>query len=191
MKNAAKQPSPLGGQTTRHVSTPTAAAPRLPFPPTEPPMWLRMKLARFGANEILSHFGMRTPSVDPFAIARGMGVEVHMVHNPGWAGAVQSDNTGATAWINAGDHPVRRRFTLAHELGHLMLHPTGVMFRDETFAGSPQEAQANNFAADLLMPLWMVQPIAEHVRYDVERLIDIFGVSRQAMQIRLERFGIR
>ena len=191
MKNAAKQPGAMGVETTRHATAPTGAAPRLPFPPAEAPMWLRMKLARFGANEILGHFGMRTPSVDPFAIARGMGVEVHMVSKPGWAGAVQSDNTSAAVWISAEDHPVRRRFTLAHELGHLMLHPTGVLFRDVTFAGTPQETQANNFAADLLMPLWMVQPIADHVGHDIERLIDIFGVSRQAMQIRLERFGIR
>ena len=57
----------------------------------------------------------------------------------------------------------RRRFTIAHELGHFLLHrhlapDGGFRCRPEDLATwdherSPQEAQANRFAARLLMPL--------------------------------------
>lgn len=149
------------------------------------PFWLRFKRNCTRADDLISYFGLRVPPVDPYEIARLIGLEVQEVPSPGWAGALQSDTTRAVAWLDKGEHPIRRRFTLAHEIGHLFLHATGETFRDVSFAGSIQERQANHFAVELLLPFWMLQPIADEIGHDVERLCDIFGVSLQAMRNRL------
>lgn len=141
------------------------------------------------AKQLLDVFGVKGPPVDVRRIADELGVLVHVVSNPGWAGAVKSAGERADVWLCAEDAPVRQRFTLAHELGHLFLHP-GLEFRDTTFAGGPKEVEANRFAADLLMPIWMVAAQAERLGYSVTRLSSIFGVSAQAMQIRLTKLGV-
>lgn len=124
------------------------------------------------------------------AIARGLDVHVHYVRKHGWSGAVKSDGDTAHIWINAAEHPTRQRFTLAHELGHLLLHPTGQMeFRDFNFRG-PKETEANKFAAALLMPLDMLEPLAVLPWHDRDTLAPVFQVSPRAMQIQLiDLFG--
>ena len=65
--------------------------------------------------------------------------------------------------VNSLHAPVRQRFTIAHELGHAVLHAREgihldqafrLRFRDQTSAMAidPEEIDANSFAAELLMP---------------------------------------
>ncbi|RWM02076.1 MAG: ImmA/IrrE family metallo-endopeptidase [Mesorhizobium sp.] len=58
----------------------------------------------------------------------------------------------AKAWAGDG----RARFTVAHEIGHLFLHTGRPMARASSRANIPKfrlsEPQANQFAAELLMP---------------------------------------
>ncbi|MGB0679804.1 MAG: ImmA/IrrE family metallo-endopeptidase [Polyangiales bacterium] len=119
-----------------------------------------------------------------------MGIELHMVTHPGWDGAVKSSPERAAIWLDAGKPRVRRRFTLAHELGHLMLHPLGEEFRDLADPTRPthsyREKQANRFAAELLMPSWMLPPYVEAADGKINVLAQIFQVSTAAMTIRLE-----
>lgn len=157
---------------------------------TREPLWKQLKRQHATAGDLLAHFGFRVPAIDPFAIAEGLKVDVRPIPNPGWAGALQSDDSRAVIWLNESDVKVRQRFTLAHELGHLMLHETGVEFRDQRFWGSPKEVEANAFSADLLMPLAVLYPIAQHLAFDVAKLSRLFEVSPQAMAIRLQKFGV-
>ncbi|MBE3576925.1 MAG: ImmA/IrrE family metallo-endopeptidase [Limnochordales bacterium] len=53
------------------------------------------------------------------------------------------------------------------------------------------EIQANHGAAEALMPAWAVKEVGTSLGYDVARLARKFGVSRKAMEIRLEELGIR
>lgn len=102
--------------------------------------------------------------------------------------------------VNASHSHTRRRFTLAHELGHFVLHRhllgDGI---DEDRAyrskkdgkyrnlniGPIEETEANRFAADLLMPYEHVQAQRKETRDDVRVLADRFGVSPEAMSIRM------
>src|SRR4051812_27441329 len=71
--------------------------------------------------------------------------------------------SGYTIYIRAADNPRRKRFTLAHEVGHYVLHRDLIgdgliddaMYRSKL--GDPYERQANRFAADLLMPAAVVR----------------------------------
>ncbi|MHB1497634.1 MAG: helix-turn-helix domain-containing protein [Acidimicrobiales bacterium] len=98
---------------------------------------------------------------------------------------------GMSQWV--GDHPVillnlvttpdRRRLTLAHELGHLTLHSNDVH--------ENAEEQANEFAAELLMPETAIR--IELRRRDLGTLLDIkreWGVSMQAIFERAYRLRV-
>jgi hypothetical protein len=150
------------------------------------PLWKQLK-QRVAANDLLRMFRVTRPAVPIHDIVRGLGVQLHEVPNPGWSGAVNSNVSTAAIWVRVGDSLARQRFTIAHELGHLLLHEAGAEYRDDTFRGTPKEYQANDFAADLLMPLWMLDPVAASFGRDPGRLAGIFQVSEQAMKIRLGR----
>lgn len=101
--------------------------------------------------------------------------------------------------------PQRMRFTIAHELGHFILHSkTQAIFVDKTpkvfFRNSAsasgevlKEREANAFAAALLMPKLLVIEELKHVEVDavkaVNALAEAFKVSSQAMSFRLSNLG--
>lgn len=103
----------------------------------------------------------------------------------------------------------RQRFTIAHELGHLLLHD-GIEVRvDKHFrvnlrssasskAEDVEEIEANAFAAELLMPRDFLLRDARKLTLDIEdeeqiaALARRYEVSRQAMTFRLMNlFGER
>jgi Zn-dependent peptidase ImmA (M78 family) len=75
---------------------------------------------------------------------------------------------------------VRRRFTIAHEIGHLLL---GHTCTDPDLDNNP-EAEANQFAAELLMPLAFLRADYKKER-DLEKLAAKYIVSKKAMCIHL------
>lgn len=87
----------------------------------------------------------------------------------------------------------RRRFSIAHELGHWELHEESQWFvcssanlRD--YKKSPEEAEANTFAAELLMPACHVRARCEKARPSLElmkSIADEFQVSLTAAGIRM------
>ncbi len=106
-------------------------------------------------------------------------------------------------WVNATESrrsPGRRAFTIAHEIGHWQLHCGPGHEADERFCRSGDvgatsaqlrqspalEREANRFAAALLMPEHLVRSEVRARGVNVLALAAAFGVSGQAMQIRLE-----
>lgn len=98
----------------------------------------------------------------------------------------------------------RYRFTLAHELGHWLLHKemflkTGqaaAMYDEENDEHSI-EWQANFVAKAILMPkglvkkaLYEVQSQGIHPRHQIDYMAALFEVSKEAMSYRLKDFGI-
>jgi Zn-dependent peptidase ImmA (M78 family)/transcriptional regulator with XRE-family HTH domain len=99
---------------------------------------------------------------------------------------------GLSQWV--GDHPVlmfnsamppdRVRLTIAHELGHLVLHSDALGVDDV-------EAQANAFAGEFLMPAEFVKPLLRNAK--PTRLLDLkveYGVSMQALVERAYHLGL-
>jgi Zn-dependent peptidase ImmA (M78 family) len=154
---------------------------------SETPRWKRMRyIGLTRPDDILREFGIRVPPIDVWEIAERMGIKVLNVSQPGWAGAVRSNDNEAFIWVRAEDLETRKRFTVAHELGHLMLHPLGTEYRDnEGFTGGPGEGEANRFAAGLLMPMWMLDSFAMSLGADPRFLAGMFDVSVESMKIRL------
>ena len=95
---------------------------------------------------------------------------------------------------------VRKRFTLAHEIGHHLLSRKitpnkGLFFFDTSKTRhTMMEHACDRFAALLLMPENLVRQYYEELAYNTERRVSImadrFGVSSWALRRRLNELGL-
>ena len=157
--------------------------------------------AEVAAERLLQrHWDFRIP-VDVTAIAERQGVTV--LADAGLAverlsGQVCLEESGPVIRYNPEEPAVRQRFTIAHELGHLVLGHlrTGTCYRDslpnyDLHVTDYRERDANIFAAHLLMPPAAVRAAIDRLKEPrLEALARLFGVSRTAMEIRLKSMGI-
>ncbi|SHN54404.1 ImmA/IrrE family metallo-endopeptidase [Desulfovibrio litoralis] len=151
------------------------------------------------ANEVLEQYWGESIPVNPLAIAQKMGIRLFTreENNSIEGEFFYDDNNIPSIVVNQSlvKSPQRMRFTVAHELGHYcLLHDTrkrdgAANFHLHNY--EIPEVQANNFAAELLMPEEIVKfAIRVYGINTVEELAKYFDVSKIAMQIRLEKLGI-
>ena len=127
------------------------------------------------------------------------------------SGMLYRDGKRTVIGVNSAQANTRQRFTIAHEIGHLRLHRgrpiivdevVRVNFRDSrsSQATDTEEIEANQFAAELLMPRDLVQQEVKRRAskrgltsddWLVEQLARAFDVSPQAMEYRLANLGFR
>lgn len=153
------------------------------------------------ATEILAAHWDGTLPVDVVAIARKMGAQVFSSGHLGkLSGKVELVNGTPHIYCNSAEPTVRRRFTIAHEIGHLALghvSPDRAQHREDPASNfssgalAPIEREANAFAAELLMPANVLEYAVNHERIgDVARLARMFDVSQVAMNYRLQNVGL-
>ena len=129
-------------------------------------------------------------------------------------GMISIENNEPVIWSNPMKTSIKERvrFTLAHELGHFMLHIAPVEdlsivkpIEDETISyyrddnWDKIEMEANNFASQFLMPSAMITEKATKIVTEkpnftkieiIEELSNIFTVSTTAMTYRLKSMGV-
>jgi Zn-dependent peptidase ImmA (M78 family)/DNA-binding XRE family transcriptional regulator len=152
------------------------------------------------AQELVKGSGASEPPIDVKALAEECGVLVlPYKFDDDLSGLVVELDGGAAIGVNEDQARVRQRFTIAHELGHyLMGHHERFhidLGRGESDGTPPgydwmSERAANDFAADLLMPAWMIQRLDNGAR-SASELADLFDVSGLAMGYRLANLGLR
>jgi Zn-dependent peptidase ImmA (M78 family) len=123
-------------------------------------LWIQQgaELAEFA----LTHLGMpnvhETSETFATAIEQAFGIDVRVMElDGGCDGLALSSNGGAKVLLVATtENPTRQRFTMAHELAHLLCgDDQGLHVDENVMAGSrgdASEVRANAFAAALLMP---------------------------------------
>lgn len=111
------------------------------------------------------------------------------------AGYIKVEGDETIIALNKRDPHVRQRFTLAHEIGHRILHLQNVgSFKQielRSMNRTYKEIEADQFAAELLMPKHLV--LSEHIRMPyplASSLAKIFNVSVSAMKRRLDAFRL-
>lgn len=94
---------------------------------------------------------------------------------------VMKDDT-PTIGYNNKQHRHRQRFTVAHELGHLLVGST-VCGNDNVLSGgfSPSEVEANQFAAELLMPRELLKKDLQKGNLRIPELSRKYWVSEEAL----------
>jgi hypothetical protein len=112
------------------------------------------------------------------------------------------DAEAQTIWLDRAEarrSRGRRRFTIAHECGHWVLHVRGsglLVCREEEVesAGDREirrrEAEANAFAQALLMPELLVHRHAQSTGCNLAALAERFDVSIAAIRLRLLKLGL-
>ncbi len=149
-------------------------------------------------GQILARYQTTAP-VDVLGMANELGLNVwSMALPPNISGKIFRDQlnggkTGFSIIVNSEDTSNRQRFTIAHEIAHFILHrpqlERGGSVEDDAMYRSGlstrEEVEANRLAAQILMPMALIQKvIAEGVK-DVPSLAARFQVSQDAMRIRL------
>ena len=156
------------------------------------------------AKTLLRQFGVVGPPVPVERIARALGAEVRFApHRGTLSGALYRDGGRVVIGVNALHPKTRQRFTIAHELGHLLLHQTRSIYIDQAVLRlrdvisetglDPQEVEANAFAAELLMPReWLEKDLQGKEDLEDEEVVALakrYEVSIQALTIRLQSLG--
>lgn len=107
--------------------------------------------------------------------------------------------------VNMNESNKRRRFTVAHELGHFLFDfdPNSIQFynafeHDHNESQAPNEDLANRFAAELLMPATKFKKeyqksfqkhsgSSEQLYETIQELSDIFLVPPKAVEMRIKK----
>lgn len=154
------------------------------------PDYQRVKRAVRG---IIAEFDLTDPPVNPVTIAREKGIRVVFVEFSGDANKISGflDCEETAIYVNKDEYPLRQTFTVAHELGHALLHQEWaasadykILFRDSDYSGTDvYEKEANAFAAHLLVPRFMLDKYWRG--NSVESLSKLFAVSVPMIKNRL------
>ena len=149
----------------------------------------RIGFARNVARKLLADVGVNNPPVLIRDIINHIKKEKDLsIYS--WAfgedtdGIQITEGEKATIGYNQAQHPHRQRFTVAHEIGHLLLGHTGKNFILDLNSKKPEEIEANQFAAELLMPLEMLKKDLQSKK-NAKDIAKEYNVSEEAVWWRL------
>lgn len=154
--------------------------------------------------EIVSRYRRQAGPLDVVGLIRSLGLEYVKVPMPDeCSGRIDRMGDKYVITVNANEGIQRRRFTAAHELAHYLLHRDlledghldrlfGVAAANNPSAPlTPKhEVQANQLAAELLMPAKQIRAAYENGETDARVLAARYQVSPAAMAIRLKNLGL-
>lgn len=152
--------------------------------------------------------------IDVEALAKALKIAVkYEPFDEELSGILVKENERTAIGVNSTHAITRQRFTIAHELGHFVLKHDGNLFVDKTLGSQAFvvrrdgksslgidvfEIQANQFAAELLMPRVSIiaqveKRLERKSRLTSDELISelarVFLVSPKAMEYRLVNVG--
>lgn len=163
------------------------------------------------ANKLLKSVKIRSVPVDVEEIAEFLNIRIFYEDlDEDVSGFLAVECGNATAVINKNQHPNRQRFTIAHEIGHFVLHASSErdknLFIDKKYTVHHRdhksclgtlkaEREANLFASVLLMPKDLIGKLLDESGLDFFDDSETFslskklGVSEQALGFRLARLN--
>lgn len=156
------------------------------------------------AQRVLRHVKVATRPVNVESIAERLGAKVVKVDlDDKLCGMLHKEAGQHIIGVNSSHSVSRQRFTIAHEIGHLVMHDHLIsdlhvdksfserLYRDgRSKTGEDKiEREANRFAAELLMPTELLHEDVSEVLIDLvegpKELAELYEVSEQAMSIKL------
>ena len=145
--------------------------------------------SRDAAWAILLHEQICELPVRVIALCRQIGIEVQYDDTlpDGVDGKASMIGGAPIIFLNPLAAANRKKFTVAHELGHILLGHVGQygpVHRGHAFNGNPKEQAANVFASRLLAPACVLWGCNVQTEQDIMR---ICGISREAAHYRMER----
>ncbi len=153
-----------------------------------------LRVAELQANRLLRAAEVREPAVPDSVVTDLPRVSVERVARIPVSGSVRWSKGLWLIALNRNEPAVRQRFSLAHELKHVLDAPFGeTLYPDWRGLSAHQRTEqvANHFAACLLMPkVWVRRLYFDHGVMSLPRIASRFDVSQAAMRYRLESLGM-
>ena len=160
-------------------------------------MPVRKKFCEAQAGELLRGDGIAEPPVDVDGLAASQFLKV--IRLPNWRHHARALLEHGEIRVNAQEPPHAQRFSIAHEIGHHLLHPDGFVFsshedpESDLYAADPDRAleeEAEYFAGVLLMPRrWLRRDVIQN-RLKTDDLAPRYRVSRDALFVALRQYRL-
>lgn len=153
-----------------------------------------LRIAELQANRLLELFAIAGPTVPSELVTELPRIELRLSHDLPVSGSTHWESGRWVITLNADEPYARRRFSLMHEMKHVLDHTTKRYLYGETLsddrAAEHAERAADHFAACLLMPKrWLKSRWFE----SGQRLVPfarLLEVSPRALSVRLWHLGI-
>jgi Zn-dependent peptidase ImmA (M78 family) len=152
-----------------------------------------LRLSELQANRFRELLGVETPELPDAAITELPRILVVSEMDLPVSGSAHWSNGRWIIAVNALEHPLRQRFSAAHELHHIIVHPLRpfLLVSEQGLPSSVKaERLADYFAANLLMPKRHVKRLWGEGARDAATLAEHFQVSPRAMEVRLSQLGL-
>jgi Zn-dependent peptidase ImmA (M78 family) len=154
------------------------------------------KRSKEEAYKILKENFVSSPPVVIEEIARNYGLNIYGMDfngNNDVSGFIDPEKKAI--YVNKDESETRKAFTIAHELGHWILHPHKLKESPDKYAilfrrpigsdeNDPTEQEANCFAAHILVPKYLLN---DYKSENDNVIADIFGVSAELIGYRKQR----
>lgn len=160
---------------------------------------LNLRIAEQKAAELIERYGIASPEhIRLRDIAYDLGVTVIEGPLKGAAASLVRSGKKATIRVSSEDqYEHHKRFSIAHELGHFILHRGHAMQRvcsDEdmmNWYNTSEETEANFFAGELILPKSLIErrcDVKEVNFTPIKQIANDFRTSLTATAIRFVRF---
>ncbi len=139
------------------------------------------------------------------SLARDLGIQIYETDDfdNSQSGSIVREDGNYIIYVNIRHSPRRKRFTIAHEIGHFLLHKNklekgdveivdtiknvavgvSLLKRADENKNNEEEFEANDFAADLLMPKEEFIKSWNKER-SIEEIAEKFKVSQESVLVR-------
>lgn len=161
------------------------------------------------ALELLENKNLLEAPIDIEALVRSLDIDLSFEElEDEVSGFLFTKNFKQAIVVNSRHHENRKRFSIAHELGHSILHDknrelyldskqTSYFFRDKNSSTGVNdiEIEANEFAAQILMPQKLIDQLIKKYNLsmtdddDLSLLAKKLKVSEQALTFRLAKLN--
>jgi len=155
-------------------------------------------IVRAKAREFLKKNQVQVYPVDAVTLAVNQGFKVNFDDNMDRSQAGFSLKMGSKKIIIVNDNDLheRKRFTILHEVAHDYLdlpsrHSSGISKNElETFSTRPpEEIACDMFAAECLVPWFLIRPLTEDYAFDADSMDELSGLFQASRSCISSRFS--
>ncbi len=140
----------------------------------------RYKEAEAKAHEVWKELGESEVPTNLQSIVKKLGIPVKKVEGIDIEGLAFSSRGGEVfIMFNGSDPLARRRFTVAHEIGHFLLDHIPIEGATEQISQNAQEKEANTFSSHLLVPRADLKEFVKNKNKTLEDIVGRYNVSKE------------
>lgn len=148
------------------------------------------RAAKLRATEIWGQFCENKIPVKLNDIIQKMGINIRGEDLTSIDGITRMDSDGVCCIVyDQNNSTVRNRFTIAHEIGHIALDHTSVWGGCNQYSEKSQEAEANAFAGELLVPSGDIKKFVKSGG-TIQGIMDRYWISKPAAFVAVQKNGL-